>query len=176
MDKLIDECEYKFGYKDIRGWFDFEDIYDWIVRESGDYSHFVEVGSCFGRSTAYLALKIKESRKQIRLDAVDMWPKNYNWFFANMIGCQVNHLIKPMRMPSHLASFHYPDESLDFVFIDADHSYEEVKRDIISWFPKIKPNGFLAGHDYHIQDVKNVVNLLLANVEINNKSWVYRKK
>lgn len=43
------------------------------------------------------------------------------------------------------------DGSCDFIYIDADHSYERVREDIdLSW-PKIKPNGILAGHDYHIE-------------------------
>ena len=41
-----------------------------------------------------------------------------------------------------------PDESLDFVFIDADHSYEGCKVDIEAWWPKVKPGGLLSGHDY----------------------------
>lgn len=36
----------------------------------------------------------------------------------------------------------------DFVFIDADHTYEGVKADIDAWWPKVAPNGVLAGHDY----------------------------
>ena len=36
----------------------------------------------------------------------------------------------------------------DFVFIDAEHSYEAVKRDIGLWYPKIRSGGLLAGHDY----------------------------
>lgn len=41
-----------------------------------------------------------------------------------------------------------PDESLDFVFIDAIHTYEHVKRDVAAWMPKLKPGGVLGGHDY----------------------------
>lgn len=40
------------------------------------------------------------------------------------------------------------DGSLDFVFIDADHSYEGCKSDIQAWSPKIKRGGLLSGHDY----------------------------
>lgn len=40
------------------------------------------------------------------------------------------------------------DGSLDFVFIDGDHSYEGVKRDVLAWLPKVKPGGWLMGHDY----------------------------
>lgn len=42
----------------------------------------------------------------------------------------------------------FADQSLDFVFIDADHAYEPVKADIAAWYPKLKPNGVLSGHDY----------------------------
>lgn len=42
----------------------------------------------------------------------------------------------------------FPDESLDFVYIDANHAYEFVKQDIAMWYPKVKMGGILAGHDY----------------------------
>ena len=37
---------------------------------------------------------------------------------------------------------------LDFVYIDGDHSYDAVMLDIILWGRKVRPGGFLAGHDY----------------------------
>lgn len=40
------------------------------------------------------------------------------------------------------------DASLDFAFIDADHSYEGCAADIRAWLPKIKPGGWIGGHDY----------------------------
>jgi hypothetical protein len=36
----------------------------------------------------------------------------------------------------------------DFVFLDADHSYEGLSADIDAWAPKVKPGGWLGGHDY----------------------------
>jgi hypothetical protein len=39
-------------------------------------------------------------------------------------------------------------QSLDFVYIDADHSYKAVRSDIEAWFPKVKPNAFIGGHDF----------------------------
>ncbi|MBI4663443.1 MAG: tetratricopeptide repeat protein [Verrucomicrobia bacterium] len=55
------------------------------------------------------------------------------------------------RLTSQEAAGLLPDESLDFCYIDADHSYEGVQRDLRLWFPKVKPGGVLAGHDY-VQD------------------------
>lgn len=40
------------------------------------------------------------------------------------------------------------NESIDMVYIDGNHSYESVLQDLTVWFPKIKNNGFITGHDY----------------------------
>lgn len=44
------------------------------------------------------------------------------------------------------------DGSLDFVFVDADHSYEGCYRDLLAWIGKIKHGGLLCGHDYFSPD------------------------
>lgn len=51
----------------------------------------------------------------------------------------------------------FEDESLDFVFIDADHSEDGVRRDIHDWSMKVKPNGWIIGHDINWPSVKKVV-------------------
>lgn len=44
-----------------------------------------------------------------------------------------------------------PDQSLDFVYIDAGaHSYEENMRDLRAWWPKVRVGGFIGGHDFEI--------------------------
>ena len=53
-----------------------------------------------------------------------------------------------LRMTSAEATKKIPDASLDFVFIDANHSYEACKEDIELWWPKMKSGGIFAGHDY----------------------------
>ena len=47
------------------------------------------------------------------------------------------------------AAKQFTDQSLDFVYIDADHSYESCLADINAWHPKIRVGGILSGHDYH---------------------------
>ena len=42
----------------------------------------------------------------------------------------------------------YKDNSIDFVFIDGGHEYEQVYADIIAWLPKLKIGGYISGHDY----------------------------
>lgn len=42
----------------------------------------------------------------------------------------------------------FEDNSLDFVYIDGDHSYEAVTEDINAWIKNIKPGGIIAGDDY----------------------------
>lgn len=42
-----------------------------------------------------------------------------------------------------------PEESLDFVYIDADHRFDFVMQDIIEWSKKVRMGGIVAGHDYY---------------------------
>ena len=42
----------------------------------------------------------------------------------------------------------FADESLDFIYIDGDHSYKAVKADFEAWWPKIRPGGYVFGDDY----------------------------
>lgn len=42
----------------------------------------------------------------------------------------------------------FPDESLDFVYIDGNHSFKFVAEDIFEWSKKVKKGGLIAGHDY----------------------------
>ncbi len=51
-------------------------------------------------------------------------------------------------MTTEEASFHFPDQSIDIVYVDADHSYEGVTKDLELWTPKVKTGGIISGHDY----------------------------
>jgi hypothetical protein len=72
-------------------------------------------------------------------------------------------------------------DSLDLVFIDADHSYEGVKADIKAWRGKVKPGGWLGGHDYANTDprfafgVTQAVDEVFEKVELGaNFTWWVR--
>jgi hypothetical protein len=53
-----------------------------------------------------------------------------------------------VRAKSEIAANMFEDLSLDFVYIDANHAYDYVVQDIDLWYPKVKPGGYLCGHDY----------------------------
>jgi hypothetical protein len=53
-----------------------------------------------------------------------------------------------IRKTSVDAAQQFNKNELDFVYIDANHSYEGVKQDLEHWYEKVKPGGVVAGDDY----------------------------
>ena len=56
--------------------------------------------------------------------------------------------VKVMRAFSVEAAKDVPDESLDWVYIDANHSYHAVCEDLQAWYPKVRSGGLISGHDF----------------------------
>lgn len=86
-------------------------------------------------------------------DYIDMNGRDDDYHYDCMVQTAKNirqhqeraHMV---RMDSNVSADLFPDEYFDFIFIDADHSYEAVVRDIQCWWPKIKKGGIFAGDDY----------------------------
>lgn len=113
----------------------------------------VEVGVWQGEMSRHL-LRL---RKDMRLHMVDDWACRADRTVRHMeraMGRAVDATAfasdrrRIVRTTSRGAAGRTPDASLDFVFIDADHSYECVSADIEAWLPKVRPGGLLSGHDY----------------------------
>lgn len=68
-----------------------------------------------------------------------------------------------IRKPSIKAVKRFADGSLDFVYIDADHSYPAVKEDITIWTPKVRSGGIVSGHDYQLEEVIKAVDEYVEN-------------
>lgn len=172
-------------------WFTYPHLYKKMVEKFPSKSKFVEVGSWKGKSAAYLAVEIINSNKDIKLDCVDTWKgsaehvddeyvkKNslYELFIKNTFS--LSSVINPIKMDSVDASKKYEDNSIDFVFIDANHKYIHVKNDIEAWFPKVKIGGVMAGHDYKNgwTDVDKAVDEFFKDKKITDTEscWFYEK-
>jgi hypothetical protein len=61
------------SFSDIPGWFGFASVYDQAIAEARDGDEVVEVGVAFGRSLAYLARRVIDSGKNIKIWAIDPW-------------------------------------------------------------------------------------------------------
>jgi len=140
------------------GWFTdadieyYQDIYERRVSVGGTTA---EIGLYLGRSLMSVSEIIR--RKNITVICVDDWSRyggdptldRLQAFrkAAEAFGILEQCRIANVRSPR--AAEFVPDASLDFVFIDANHSYEAVKADIEGWEPKIKKGGWIGGHDYN---------------------------
>lgn len=66
------------------------------------------------------------------------------------------------------ASKLFDDDFFDFIYIDANHSYESVLEDLKLWYPKVKTGGIISGHDYTTDlpsiDVKRAVDEFFSNL------------
>src|SRR3990167_1203230 len=60
-----------------------------------------------------------------------------------------------IRKTSMEAIKEFPDNSIDFVYIDGNHSFKYVAEDICDWTKKVKEGGFVCGHDYIYANPKN---------------------
>ena len=104
-----------------------------------------EIGVYKGRN----ALEILSYLDIKRLYLIDNWSRKYGMGKEN---CKI-HLAdwlekivflhgRSEKMAKEI------NEKLDFVYVDGGHTYEQVRMDLIEYWPKIKKGGLICGHDY----------------------------
>tara|TARA_B100000214_G_scaffold251169_1_gene184636 strand:- start:208 stop:804 length:597 start_codon:yes stop_codon:yes gene_type:complete len=85
------------------------------------------------------------------------------------------------EMDSNEAADYIDDESLDFIFLDAYLTGEQVENDLKVWYPKVKYNGIFSGHDWNSKDVEVAVNDFRRDNNITkimctyDNTWVWMK-
>lgn len=153
-------------YQHTKNWFNFSWFYEWVVAEHPWYRKFVEVGVWKGHSITKLASLLLE-REGATVWAVDLWeqvwdklepakqerdrdeiPLLYEIYKLNLEEAGVRHMIHDIQQDSAEAALLFENGTVDFVFIDADHRYHAVRRDVLAWLPKVRLGGMLAGHDW----------------------------
>ncbi|MFC1631539.1 class I SAM-dependent methyltransferase [Candidatus Omnitrophota bacterium] len=125
-----------------------------IAKSLKKNSVVVEIGAFLGKSTCFIAEGI--GNKQVQFFAIDTWFNDkmqcgrkdvFSEFLEHTKDYQDK--IKLLRGYSYAVVKDWPQErEIDFLFIDGDHDYEGVKRDIQDWLPLVKDKGIVCFHDY----------------------------
>jgi len=147
------------------------------IINDNNYKNVAEIGIGYGTHAKYI-LKTTDISNLILVDPTKYYP---NDGFANDIMNQTpeipgNHfnelydLINKELSPWKnrftwyrtesltITDEQIPNNSLDCVFVDGDHSYEAVSKDLEFWWKKVRSGGQLLGDDYWMADVSNAVN------------------
>ena len=183
-------------FNEIPGWFSYQNIYEQMVESAKGGETFVELGAWFGKSTNYLATKIRESKKNIKFTAIDTWKGTDNEELHQNIVVAFNgdifyEFIDNTTLSNNYSAFDiikdssynsaklFRNSSIDYMMIDAGHTYDDVKSDINIWYNKIKPGGIISGDDYGtniFEGVTKAVNeYFYDQVNQNNWSWMRKK-
>jgi predicted O-methyltransferase YrrM len=153
-----------------------------------DGASVVEIGSFKGRSTVAICEGIG-AKPGVTVWAVDTFAGDSDVveitggpvdqeaveaeFARNTAGYD---FLRVIVAESVAAAEQFDRESLDWVFIDADHSYEAVVADIAAWAPKLKPGGLLSGHDYGRAGVTDAVRRSFRAVDQAASIWYTRER
>jgi predicted O-methyltransferase YrrM len=162
------------------------------VRRGGYQTIAVEVGSWVGGS----ALAMARTNETMRVYCVDTWEGSpgdvtgqlvdqlergelYKMFLENIKEFHGSRIF-PCRGTSAQWAKGLPatHQYVDLVFLDAGHTYEEVKQDIELWLPLIRPGGIICGHDYGdpgFPDIEQAVGEMLGCVHVAGKTVWWKR-
>jgi len=115
------------------------------------YKYGVEVGSHAGLYAECMC----KANPGLRLVCVDPYTDYFHHPESQMVEAMeaakarlASYDVSFIRKPSLGAVKEFSDDSLDFVYIDAMHDFDNVILDLIAWIPKVRRGGIVSGHDY----------------------------
>ena len=134
--------------------------------ESHCVAHMIEVGVRDGRTTFYLLDHVPH----LYVTGIDT---RISQFYTTAIAEKYGTRLQALQGLSYEVADSIPDASVDLVFIDADHSYEAVRKDIIKFTPKLRSGGILCGHDIDYPGVNRAVKEMIPDHDVGpNFVWI----
>jgi hypothetical protein len=165
---------------DIQGWFDFRDVYDFVAKMLPKDGQFVEVGAWKGKSAIYLRDRLDDIRKPVVLWVVDTFKGDDDTGKVDVLPefkeNRGERDINIFESESAPAAEGFDDDTLDGVFIDAAHDYENALADIKAWQPKVKKGGFFGGHDADSEGVRKALKKAGINYVVIGRCWIKTDK
>jgi predicted O-methyltransferase YrrM len=128
----------------IPGTRDYQGLVELAQYLPADVKVMAEIGSHIGGSAGIFIAHLKPEK----IYCVDSWhdgPQR-EWEFDRF--ARPHPQVVKVKLDTAAGASQFKDFSLDFVYIDADHSYAYVRRDIALWTPKVRIGGWIGGHDY----------------------------
>jgi SAM-dependent methyltransferase len=127
-----------------------------------------------GTQTGRFAEHIFRTARPAKLHLFDL---SLQWFDQSVLTAQRQDGRVQIHLgdsASELAKF--PDEHFDWLYIDGDHSYAGVQRDIAQAVRKVRPDGLLVFNDYTVWSPLEVCNygvLRAVNELVNTGEWEF---
>lgn len=120
-----------------------------LAQQVPDFGVVCEIGSEYGRSTS---LFCKGTKPNVQIHCVDIFPVDHR---GDMATIHENNLIiagygnRVIRHKGDSSAFGkvWQHDNIDLCFVDGDHSYDGVMRDIRAWTPHVLVHGLVAFHD-----------------------------
>lgn len=117
---------------------------DWFAQQG------FRKGAEVGVFTGYYSEVLCKAMPGLDLTCVDIWGKGkYQQAEDECLARLKPYYVKIVKNYSVEAAKEVEDGSLDFVYIDAAHDYENVKKDIEAWAPKVRIGGIVCGDDFY---------------------------
>ena len=134
--------------------------------ETNNFQIMIEVGIDTGKTTFHLL----DTIPNLIIYAVDT---DISKFYTASVKEKYGNRLIPIQGYSFQVADQFADNFADIIFIDADHSYASVKKDILKYIPKLKKGGLLTGHDIDYPGVNKAVYEFIKDFDVGpNFVWI----